>query len=98
MGNWLNSKKNAFTLYQALGFKLPSDIVRANADIWHCFGGGSRQRKITLFPLLLATWNVFTKGTGHNKFVQREPSLSGVEGLSKTPLFSLIPSTKFYWL
>ena len=27
----------------------------------------------------------FTKGTGHNKFVRRGPTLSGVGGLSKTP-------------
>ena len=29
-----------------------------------------------------------TKGTGHNKFVRRGPTLSGVGGLSKTPPIS----------
>ena len=30
-----------------------------------------------------------SKGTGHNKFVRKRPTLSGVEGLSKTPLMNI---------
>ena len=32
--------------------------------------------------------NTGPKGTGHNKFVRRGPTLSGVGGLLKTPLIS----------
>ena len=39
-----------------------------------------------------------TKGTVHNKFVRRGPTLSGVEGLLETPPISRTLPTKFFWL
>ena len=44
--------------------------------------------KIVIVNLVNITAAATNKGTGHNKFVRRGPTWSGVGGLSKTPPIS----------
>ena len=52
--------------------------------VYYCFYGFTLSNR-HMHEVIIHILSDFHKGTGQNKFVPRTPTLSGVEGLSKTP-------------